>query len=155
MPSSPLSFGPRDDRKALEEGLTFSPKFDEKGLITAVATDAESGTVLMVAYMNDESLRKTLELGEAVYFSRSRNELWHKGATSGHTQKIREILVDCDQDALVLRVDQAGSGCCHVGYQTCFFRSVPLAADQPPGPVAILKQSIQDKSYDPNSVYKK
>ena len=154
MADSAITFAPRDDRKAVEEGLGFAPKFDEKGLMTAVTTDAETNEVLMVAYMNAESLRMTLEIGEAVYFSRSRQEIWHKGATSGHTQKIREIRVDCDQDALVLKVDQVGAGCCHVGYQSCFFRTVPFGEGQPGGE-AVLEQAETEKSYDPNSVYKK
>ena len=120
----------RTDKNAVEKDLVFAPKFDASGLITAVAVDVESGEVLMVAYMNEESLAQTLALGEAVYFSRSRQELWHKGATSGHTQEVIEIRTDCDQDALVLRVRQKGPGCCHAGYGSCFYRSVPLAAEQ-------------------------
>ena len=118
------SFGNRDDRRVVEHGLVFAPKFDQDGLITAVATDHRTGEVLMVAYMNAESLRLTLEKGEAVYFSRSRREIWHKGATSGHVQKVAEILTDCDQDALVLKVEQIGPGCCHNGYRSCFYRVV-------------------------------
>ncbi len=119
-----LRFVPRDSKEVIESGLAFAPKFDAAGLITAVATDALTGEVLMVAYMNEESLRLTLALGEAVYYSRSRRELWHKGATSGNVQKIVEILTDCDQDALVLRVQQTGSGACHTGARTCFYRRV-------------------------------
>lgn len=119
-----LRFAARENKDAIEVGLAFAPKFDAAGLITAVAVDALSGEVLMVAYMNDESLRLTLTLGEAVYYSRSRKELWHKGATSGSVQKVVEILTDCDQDALVLRVQQAGSGACHTGARTCFYRRV-------------------------------
>ena len=98
-------FGDRSDRKDVEEGLSFAPKFDENGLIPAIAQDADSGEILMVAYMNAESLSDTLRRGEAVYWSRSRQTLWHKGGTSGHVQEISEILIDCDQDALVLRRD--------------------------------------------------
>ena len=146
-----LRFGSRLDRKAVESGFEFAPKFDRDGLITAVATDSLTGEVLMVAYMNEESLRLTLALGEAVYFSRSRQELWHKGATSGHVQKVVEILTDCDQDALMLRVQQRGSGACHTGYRTCFYRRiVPATGD----PVA-LQQIIEDRSYDPEAVYGK
>jgi len=119
-----LHFASRDSKETVEAGLAFAPKFDAAGLITAVAVDALSGEVLMVAYMNEESLRRTLTLGEAVYYSRSRKELWHKGATSGNVQKVVEILTDCDQDALVLRVQQAGSGACHTGARTCFYRRV-------------------------------
>jgi phosphoribosyl-AMP cyclohydrolase len=132
MPPDPaaLRFGTRESKAAVETGSAFAPKFDRDGLITAVATDALTGEVLMVAYMNEEALRRTLAIGEAVYFSRSRQELWHKGATSGNVQKIVEILTDCDQDALVLRVRQTGSGACHTGARTCFYRRiVPESAD--------------------------
>lgn len=124
MSSSLPRLFPRGDKAAVESGDQFMPKFDAAGLIVAVAQDAHSGQVLMVAYMNEESLLKTLELGEAVYYSRSRQELWHKGATSGQIQRVVEILVDCDQDALVVRVDQQGGGACHTGEPTCFYRSV-------------------------------
>ena len=126
-----LRFAPRGSKSDLEAGLTFTPKFDAAGLLTAIATDALTGEVLMVAYMNDESLRLTLALGEAVYFSRSRQELWHKGATSGQVQKIVEILTDCDQDALVLRVHQKGGGACHTGARSCFYRRVLPASTDP------------------------
>ncbi len=121
-----ITFATRADRKVLEEGQAFAPKFDKDGLITAVAVDAVSGEVLMVAYMNEETLRLSLVLGEAVYWSRSRQEIWHKGATSGHTQKMLEIRTDCDQDALVLRVEQRGAGACHTGNRSCFYRSIIL-----------------------------
>ncbi len=124
------SFASREDRRAIENGLDFAPKFDADGLIPAIATDHETGQVLMVAYMNEESLRQTLALGEAVYFSRSRSKLWHKGATSGHVQVVREILTDCDQDALVLRVEQRGPGCCHNGFRSCFYRRVQFPAKE-------------------------
>jgi phosphoribosyl-AMP cyclohydrolase len=104
----------------------------------------------MVAFMNEESLRLTLSLGEAVYFSRSRQRLWHKGEESGHVQKIVEILTDCDQDALVLRVDQKGPGACHTGYRSCFFRSVSVAENRE----ASLRTIYPSKEYDPSAVYK-
>lgn len=147
--STEIAFGSRDDRKALENGLTFSPKFDENGLIVAIAQDADTNEVLMVAYMNEEALRETLSLGEAVYFSRSRQQLWHKGATSGHTQIVEKILTDCDQDALVLKVRQQGPGCCHAGYRSCFYRNI-----QGPGQPVILGQEIENQSYNPDEVYK-
>lgn len=112
------------DKKEREEGTQLAPKWDADGLMPAVAQDAGTGQVLMVAYMNKESLGLTLEKGEAVYWSRSRQEIWHKGATSGQVQTIKEILIDCDQDCLVLKVDQAGGGACHTGRSTCFYRSV-------------------------------
>ena len=108
---------------AREAGLALDPKWDAAGLVTAVATDATSGEVLMVAHMNAEALAATLATGEAVYWSRSRGELWHKGATSGHTQRIVEIRIDCDQDALWLKVEPAGPAC-HTGERSCFYRRV-------------------------------
>lgn len=148
-------FGDRSDRKAVEEKLAFAPKFDGDGLIPAIAQDAASGEVLMVAYMNADSLGETLRRGEAVYWSRSRQVLWHKGATSGHVQEVVEILIDCDQDALVLKVNQKGPGCCHVGHQTCFYRSVPFkeGLESADGALA-LKARYSEKSYDPAEVYK-
>jgi phosphoribosyl-AMP cyclohydrolase len=122
-----ITFAPRDSKEAIEEGLLFAPKFDEHGLIAAMAVDADTNEPLMLAYMNQESLRMTLELGQAVYWSRSRKTLWHKGATSGEFQEIVEIRTDCDQDALVLRVKQRGGGCCHTKRPTCFYRVVKLA----------------------------
>ncbi len=100
------------------------PRYDAQGLITAVVTDAVSGVLLMVAHMNAEALERTLATGEAHYWSRSRGELWHKGATSGQIQTLVELRIDCDQDALWLKVQQQGSGCCHVGYPSCFYRVV-------------------------------
>jgi len=147
-----IQFSPRTDPKTVEGGLNFAPKFDAAGLITAVAVDADDGTVLMVAYMNEESLRMTLALGEAVYYSRSRSEIWHKGKTSGHIQEIVEILTDCDQDALVLRVRQKGAGACHTGYRSCFFRRVAVPA--PAGAVA-LQAVYASKAYDAAAVYQK
>jgi phosphoribosyl-AMP cyclohydrolase len=119
-----FAFGPRSSKQEVEEGLEFAPKFDSQGLIPAIAQDHESGEVLMVAYMNEEALRATLSTGEAVYWSRSRQELWHKGATSGQTQTVVELRVDCDQDAIVLKVRQNGGGACHTGRSTCFYRRV-------------------------------
>lgn len=123
-------FHPRGDKKAIENGFDFAPLFDANGLIPAIAIDAHSREPLMLAYMNAESLRMTLELGEAVYWSRSRQEIWHKGATSGQIQKIKEIRVDCDQDALVLWVEQLGGGACHTGQRSCFYRSVPFGSER-------------------------
>lgn len=108
-----------------EDGAVLAPKFDEKGLITALAVHAETKEVLMLAYMNEEALAKTLETKEAHYWSRSRQELWHKGATSGQVQKLVELQIDCDQDAILMRVlPQGDGGACHVGYKSCFFRAV-------------------------------
>ncbi|MDI9639893.1 phosphoribosyl-AMP cyclohydrolase [Kamptonema cortianum] len=112
----------RGDKVAIETGDLLMPKFDQDGLIPAVATDSKTGEVLMLAYMNAESLQKTLAIGEAVYFSRSRQEIWHKGATSGQIQRVIELRVDCDQDAIWLKVEQLGGGACHTGKPTCFYR---------------------------------
>jgi phosphoribosyl-AMP cyclohydrolase len=106
-----------------EEGLKFQPKFDGAGLVTCVATDAASGEVLMVAHMNAEALRKTIDSGDAWYFSRSRNALWRKGETSGHTQRVVEMRMDCDQDAVWIKVEQVGAAC-HTGRRSCFYRAV-------------------------------
>lgn len=133
--------------KEIEEGLGFTPKFDTNGLIPAIAQDAHTGEILMVAYMNEESLGLTLETGNAVYFSRSRQKLWKKGEQSGHMQKVQDLLVDCDQDCLILKVT-VDSGQCHTGYQSCFYRAV--AKNNP--------QTLEfraEKVYDPEKTYKK
>ncbi len=144
------AFSPRGDKQAIEQGTGFAPKFDAAGLITAVAIDAETREPLMLAYMNEESLRLTLEKGEAVYWSRSRQKLWHKGETSGHVQKVVEIRTDCDQDALVLYVHQVGAGACHTGRGSCFYRKV--VAPGPDGGPA-LEFVGGDPSFDPGEVY--
>jgi phosphoribosyl-AMP cyclohydrolase len=144
-------FTPRTDKLTLETGRGFSPKFDKDGLIVAIAQDATTGEVLMVAYMNEQSLAMTLELGEAVYYSRSRQEIWHKGKTSGHVQVVKAILTDCDQDALIVKVHQLGEGACHTGYRSCFYRHVQLPAANP----VQLDQSITEKAYDAEAVYGK
>jgi len=136
--------------KDIEEGLAFTPKFDANGLITAVATDAKSGDVLMVAHMNAEALAKTVASGEAWYYSRSRQALWKKGESSGHVQRVVELRVDCDQDALWLKVEQAGAGACHTGRRSCFYRAVPLGQS---GPLR-LEFRDADKAFDPGKVYK-
>ena len=119
------SFPTAPSKDALERGAVLSPRFDASGLIAVVATHAQTGEVLMFAHMNAEALARTLELGEAVYFSRSRNEIWHKGATSGQIQKIVEMRVDCDQDCLWIKVlPQGDGGACHVGFRSCFYRVV-------------------------------
>ncbi|RYE31326.1 MAG: phosphoribosyl-AMP cyclohydrolase [Hyphomicrobiales bacterium] len=118
------------DKHALEEGTGLSPRFDANGLVTVVATQADSGAVLMVAHMNAEALKRSIETGEAWYWSRSRGELWHKGATSGQIQTIVEMRVDCDQDALWIKVKVAGDGgCCHTGRCSCFYRLQPLRSE--------------------------
>jgi phosphoribosyl-AMP cyclohydrolase len=123
-----MSAFPTDpDKTALEEGRALSPRFDANGLVTCVTTDAASGELLMVAHMNAEALARSVETGQAWYWSRSRQELWHKGATSGQIQTIVEMRVDCDQDAIWLKVNVAGDGgCCHTGRHSCFYRIQPL-----------------------------
>jgi len=132
--------------KEIETGSNFTPKFDANGLITAIAQDAKTNQVLMVAYMNDQALAETVTTGRAVYFSRSRKKLWRKGEESGHTQKVKEILVDCDQDCLILKVE-VDAGQCHVGYQSCFYRRVK------PGNGSEL-ELIAKPVYNPDDVYK-
>ncbi|MBV9261389.1 MAG: phosphoribosyl-AMP cyclohydrolase [Pseudolabrys sp.] len=143
------SFAP-GSTKELEEGNGFTPKFDADGLVTAVVTDAASGELLMVAHMNAEALRKTIDSGEAWYFSRSRQKLWKKGETSGHGQRVVEMRVDCDQDSVWLKVEQQGAGACHTGRRSCFYRAVPLGK-----PGAMSLEFRGDKSFDPAQVYKK
>jgi phosphoribosyl-AMP cyclohydrolase len=142
------SFAPRGAKAEIEEGADFSPKFDADGLIPALAMDAATGMPLMLAYMNAESLRRTLEIGEAVYWSRSRQEFWHKGATSGHVQRIVEVRTDCDQDALVLVVEQIGAGACHTGRGSCFYRKVTDGG-------ARLEFVGDGRAFDPEAVYGK
>ncbi|WP_193214498.1 phosphoribosyl-AMP cyclohydrolase [Luteolibacter marinus] len=146
------AFPPPGDKKQLEEGLVFTPKFDADGLVPAMAIDATTKEPLMLAYMNAESLRMTIELGEAVYWSRSRKEIWHKGKTSGHVQRVVEIRTDCDQDALVVYVEQAGAGCCHTGRGECFYRKV---AGTTAGEPTALAFTGEGKTFDPEAVYGK
>jgi phosphoribosyl-AMP cyclohydrolase len=137
------------NKSDIEEGLAFAPQFGADGLITAVVTDIKSGELLMVAHMNAEALRKTIESGEAWYYSRSRKALWKKGESSGHVQRVVELRVDCDQDALWLKVEQDGPGACHTGRRSCFYRAVPLGKS---GSVTLEFRSA-DKTFDPQSVY--
>ena len=133
----------------LEDGLKFQPRFDASGLVTCVATDAASGEVLMVAHMNDEALRKTIASGEAWYFSRSRQSLWRKGESSGQVQRVVEMRLDCDQDAVWIRVEQTGAAC-HTGRRSCFYRKVETGA----GGVA-LSFVDAERLFDPATVYGK
>jgi phosphoribosyl-AMP cyclohydrolase len=148
----PQGFVPRTSVKQVEEGVDLAPRFDEHGLIPVVTTDAASGEVLMHGYMNAEALRRTLELGEAVYWSRSRQALWHKGATSGLVQKVVEVRVDDDQDALWLRVEVTGGASCHVGYRSCFYRRVPVGPEgEATGWRLVFTET--EKVFDPEQVY--
>jgi phosphoribosyl-AMP cyclohydrolase len=133
----------------VEEGRTFSPKFDPDGLVTCVTTDARSGDVLMVAHMNATALQKTIATGEAWYFSRSRQALWRKGETSGQVQRVIDMRVDCDQDAVWIRVEQGGPGACHTGRRSCFYRTVPLGRSD----AVTLEFADAEKAFDPTTVY--
>jgi phosphoribosyl-AMP cyclohydrolase len=134
----------------LEEGLALTPKFDAAGVVICVATDAANGDVLMVAHMNAEALAKTIATSEAWYYSRSRRALWRKGETSGHTQRVVEMRVDCDQDAVWIKVEQV-AGACHTGRRSCFYRAVPLGQK---GRAAQL-EFRDERVFDPKSVYGK
>lgn len=150
---STITFKKRITVEQVEEGNDLAPKFDDNGLIPVVTTDYTSGELLMHGYMNEEALKKTIELGEAVYYSRSREVLWHKGATSGLTQEIREMRIDDDQDCVWLRVDVKGNGAsCHVGYRSCFYRSVPTGEDFS-AKDGELSYEEDEKVFDPKEVY--
>jgi phosphoribosyl-AMP cyclohydrolase len=142
-------FAERGTPSEVEEGLTFAPKFDADGLITVIATDAASGQLLMVAHMNAEALRRTIETGEVWYFSRSRRALWKKGETSGHVQRVLEMRVDCDQDAIWIQVVQEGGGACHTGRRSCFYRAVPMGKPLSPA----LEFRDGERVFDPATVY--
>lgn len=137
----------RGTKEEIENGAKFMPKFDADGLIPAVVQDYQDGRVLMVAWMNQEAVERSIDLGEAVFWSRSRQEMWHKGQTSGNVQKIKEILVDCDQDCLVIKVEQLGGAACHTGQRSCFYRSV--------GSEGELTSLGEDALFDPKDVYGK
>jgi len=145
-----IKFAPRVSVEQVEEGAELAPKFDERGLIPAVTTDYRTGELLMHGYMNAEALRLTIETGEAHYWSRSRQALWHKGATSGLVQKVRELLIDDDQDCVWLRVEVAGGASCHVGYRSCFYRRIPLG---PGNETPRLEFTEREKVFDPKEVY--
>lgn len=123
-------FAPPGTKLDLEEGAAFTPRFNADGLITAVTVDDVTGEILMLAHMNADALARTLESGDIWYFSRSRNELWRKGATSGHTQRLVEMRTDCDQDAVIVRVRQEGAAC-HTGRRSCFYRRVEKGESGP------------------------
>jgi phosphoribosyl-AMP cyclohydrolase len=134
-------------KENLDENLEFMPKFDAHGLIPAIAQDAGTGQILMIAFMNREALDETIESGYGTYYSRSRGKLWRKGEESGHRQKVEQLLVDCDQDCLVLKVT-VDAGQCHVGFQSCFYRALKDSADK-------RLKFIAEKVYDPKQAYKK
>jgi len=144
-------FAPQATTEEVEEGRVLAPKFDADGLITCVVTDARTHDLLMVAHMNPEALAKTIATGETWLYSRSRRKLWKKGETSGHVQRVVEMRVDCDQDAIWLKVEQAGAGACHTGRASCFYRSVPLK--QTDFGRLSLEFRDADKVFDPAQVY--
>ena len=145
------SFRQAASASELEEGRALTPKFDADGLVTCVATDAVSGDVLMVAHMNAEALAKTIATGEAWYFSRSRGALWKKGEISGHTQRVVEMRIDCDQDAVWIKVEQIVAAC-HTGRRSCFYRAVPLGKGVAAG--AVTLEFRDERVFDPKAAYK-
>ena len=147
---SDVKFEKRKTIEQVEESTELAPKFDQDGLIPVVTTDFNSGEVLMQGYMNEEAFKKTISIGEAVYYSRSRKTLWHKGKTSSLVQKIKEIRIDDDQDCVWLRVDVQGGASCHVGYRSCFYRSVPFGEKRGS---SVLKFEENEKVFDPKEVY--
>ena len=146
-------FKKRDNIKEIEEGKYLEPKFDENGLIPVVTTDFKTGDVLMHGYMNVESLKKTIESKEAHYWSRSRKKIWRKGQVSGFIQKVKEIRIDDDQDSLWMSVDIGNGASCHVGYRSCFYRSIPLGKIKNTANVEI-KFEEKEKIFDPKKIYK-
>ena len=148
-----LRFAARASDKEVEEGQVFAPKFDRDGLITCVVTDAATGDVLMLAHMNDEALARTIESAEAWFYSRSRKALWRKGESSGHSLRVVEMRVDCDQDALWIRAEPQGPGVCHTGRRSCFYRALPLKGRA--GPELRLELRDAGHAFDPGRVYGK
>ena len=146
-------FKKRDSVFEVEEGKFLSPKFDSQGLIPVITTDSKTGEVLMHGYMNSEALKKTIETKEAHYWSRSRKSIWHKGKTSGFTQKVIQIRIDDDQDSVWLSVDIGNGASCHVGYKSCFYRSIPLGKIDQTEKVE-MKFEEKEKKFDPEKVYK-
>ena len=146
-------FKKRDNIKEVEEGKYLSPKFDENGLIPVITTDFQTGDILMHGYMNDEALKKTIETKEVHYWSRSRKKIWHKGQVSGFVQKIKEIRIDDDQDSIWLSVDIGNGASCHVGYRSCFYRSIPLGKIKNEEGVE-MEFKEKKKIFDPEKVYK-
>ena len=146
-------FKKRHTIKEVEEGKYLSPKFDENGLIPVITTDFKTGDILMHGYMNYESLKKTIETKEAYYWSRSRKKIWHKGQVSGFVQKVKEIRIDDDQDSVWLSVDIGNGSSCHVGYRSCFYRSIPLGKIKNEEELE-MKFKETEKTFDPKKVYR-
>jgi phosphoribosyl-AMP cyclohydrolase len=146
-------FKKRDNIKEVEEGKFLEPKFDENGLIPVITSDFKTGDILMHGYMNNESLKKTIETKEAHYWSRTRKNIWHKGQTSGFVQNVKEIRIDDDQDSIWLSVDIGNGASCHVGYRSCFYRSIPLGKIENTQNIK-MKFKEKKKIFDPEKVYK-
>ena len=146
-------FKKRDNIKEVEEGKYLEPKFDENGLIPVITTDFKNGDILMHGYMNDEALKKTIETKEAHYWSRSRKKIWHKGQISGFVQKVKEMRIDDDQDSIWLSVDIGNGASCHVGYRSCFFRSIPLGKIKNTQELE-MEFKERKKKFDPKKIYK-
>ena len=146
-------FKKRDNIKEVEEGKYLAPKFDKNGLIPVITTDYQNGDILMHGYMNDEALKKTIETKEAHYWSRSRNKIWHKGQISGFVQKIKEIRIDDDQDSVCLLVDIGQGASCHVGYRSCFYRSIPLGKIKNDEALE-MQFKEEEKIFDQKKIYK-
>jgi len=146
-------FKKRDNIKEVEEGKYLAPKFDKNGLIPVITTDFKNGDILMHGYMNEEALKKTIETKEAHYWSRSREKIWHKGQISGFIQKVKEIRIDDDQDSLWLSVDIGNGASCHVGYRSCFYRTIPLGKIKN---TEELEMEFKEKKkiFDPKKIYK-
>ena len=145
-------FKKRDNIKDVEEGKYLSPKFDENGLIPVITTDFQTGDILMHGYMNNEALKKTIETKEAHYWSRSRKKIWRKGQVSGFIQKVKEIRIDDDQDSIWLSVDIGSGSSCHVGYRSCFYRSIPLGKIKDEKKLE-MEFKETEKTFDPKKVY--
>ena len=146
-------FKKRDNIKEVEEGKFLQPKFNENGLIPVITTDFQTGGILMHGYMNDEALKKTIENKEAYYWSRSRKNIWYKGQISGFIQKVKEIRIDDDQDSVWLSVDIGSGSSCHVGYRSCFYRSIPLGKIKDEEKLEIEFKETE-KTFDPKKIYK-
>ena len=141
-------FAARGSTAEIEEGSTLAPKFDRDGLVAAISQDSETGEILMIAWMDEAALSATITTGEAHFYSRSRARMWRKGESSGHVQKVKEIRLDCDQDAVLLTVEKVGPGACHVGHRSCFYRKV---VSDDTGAASL--ETVAAKTFDPKAVY--
>ncbi len=157
-----MPFPTANSKSELESNSVFTPNFDRDGLIPAVVTDAKTGELLMVAYMNEEAIVKTLETGFATFYSRSRKSIWKKGESSGHELELVDIRTDCDQDTLWLLVNMRGPGACHTGYRSCFYRSLKTISDKDKAESGVTAEApvqlefvLGSKAFDPDQAYKK